>query len=343
MQPRPVSYYAHTLRADLPPEVFAREPRRVGWLVLYAAVAAAGIAAVAAGIAWPLALLASIVIGHSFAGMAFVAHETLHGSVVTGMRLRKLVGGIAFGPVAISPTLWMAWHNRVHHGNAGKLGVDPDVCMTLEDYRARPVLRFLNRFLPGGRRWAGALTLFYGLSGQALTVLLNMRDHLGLSARQRRLVLVESAVAGGFWLALGVWLGPVAAFFAIVLPFFLANALLTAYVLTNHALSPLTDVNDPLLNSLSVSSPRIVEIFHLNFGYHVEHHCFPSMSPRHAPLVRDAIRRRFSERYQSLPHLKALARVFGTSRVYKDATTLIDPPSGREFSVLLPRASSRRA
>jgi fatty acid desaturase len=337
MEQRPVSYYAHMLRADLPAGAFSLEPRRLGWLALYAAIAAGGIGAIAAGIPWPFALLASFVVGHSFAGMAFVAHETLHGSVVRNMRLRKLLGGIAFAPVGISPTLWTAWHNRVHHGNAGKLGVDPDVCMTLESYRSRPGLRFLNRFLPGGRRWAGALTLFYGLSGQALIVLWHMRSDLGLSARQRRQVVVETGAVALFWLALGVWLGPAAAFLAIVLPFFLANALLTSYVLTNHALSPLTDVNDPLLNSLSVSSPRLVEIFHLNFGYHVEHHCFPSMSPRHASLVRAAIRKRWPERYQSLPHGRALARVFGTSRVYKDATTLVDPPSGREFPVLLPR------
>lgn len=338
MDLQPVSFYAHTVRGDLPARAFALEPRRLGWLVLYAAIAAGGIAAIASGIAWPFALLASFVIGHSFSGMAFVAHETLHGSVVKDMRLRKLVGGIAFGPVGISPTLWIAWHNRVHHGNAGKLGVDPDVCMTLDAYRSRPFLRLLNNLLPGHRHWAGVFTLFYGLSGQAMTVLFNMGPALGLSARQRRLVILETIGVAAFWLALGVWLGPIAAFFAIVLPFFLANALLTSYVLTNHALSPLTDVNDPLLNSLSVTSPRIVEILHLNFGYHVEHHCFPSMNPRHAPLVRAAIQKRWPERYQSLPHSRALARVFGTSRIYKDSTTLIDPPSGREFPVLLPRA-----
>src|SRR5262249_59809308 len=117
VDPQPVSFYAHAVRGDLPARAFALEPRRLGWLVLYAGVAAGGIAAIAAGIPWPLALLASVVIAHSFAGMAFVAHETLHGSVVKDMRLRKLAGGVGFGPVAISPTLWIAWHNRVHHGN----------------------------------------------------------------------------------------------------------------------------------------------------------------------------------------------------------------------------------
>src|SRR5512143_1372367 len=106
MDPRPVSYYARALREALPAHVFAPEPRRAGWLALHAAIAAAGIAAIGSGLAWPLMIVVSAIIGHSFAGMAFVAHETLHGSVVRSTRLRKLLGGLGFLPVAISPTMW---------------------------------------------------------------------------------------------------------------------------------------------------------------------------------------------------------------------------------------------
>jgi len=38
-----------------------------------------------------------------------------------------------------------------------------------------------------------------------------------------------------------------------------------------------------------------------------------------------------------MPILDALRRIFATARVYKDAWTLIDPPSGREFATLAPR------
>ena len=321
----------------MPSHLFAPDRRRLGWLALHIAVAASGIALIASGVAWPLALLLSLVIGHSFAGMAFVAHETLHGSVVRGTRLRKIFGGIGFGPLAISPTLWIAWHNKVHHGHAGQLGVDPDTCMTLDKYRGSAGLRALSWILPGSKRWIGGLTLFFGLSGQSLSMLLGMRSTLDLSRGERLQVWIETLFAAAVWSALAIALGPVAFFLAFLLPFFLANVVLTSYILTNHALSPLTDVNDPLLNSLSVTTPRIVEVLHLNFGYHVEHHCFPAMSPRHAPLVRDAIRARWPERYQSLPLMSALARIFATARVYKDPVTLIDPRSGREFPVLLPR------
>jgi fatty acid desaturase len=101
-------------------------------------------------------------------------------------------------------------------------------------------------------------------------------------------------------------------------------------------LSPLTEINDPLLNSLSVSAPRFIEKMHLDFGLHVEHHIFPALSSAYAPLVRDAILERWPERYQSMPIWRALQLLFSTPRVYEDAVTLIDPRDGRRYSTLLP-------
>jgi fatty acid desaturase len=334
MEPLPVSHYARALRGDLPGELFRPEPRRLAWLAVHAALASAGLVAIGAGVAWPVALAVALVVGHSFAGMAFVAHETLHGSVVRGSRLRKLIGGLGFAPLCISPTLWIAWHNKVHHGHTGQIGVDPDVYTTLDAYRADATLRLMNRILPGWRHWAGGLTLLFGLSGQTLKLFLRARTG---PPGERRAIRLETGAAVLAWAAIGWAVGPLGILFAFVIPIGVANVILTAYILTNHALSPLTDVNDPLLNSLSVTAPRVVEVLHLNFGYHVEHHVFPAMSPRHAPRVRAALRTRWPERYQSLPVGRALVRIFSTSRVYKDAVTMIDPASGREFPALVPR------
>jgi fatty acid desaturase len=121
-----------------------------------------------------------------------------------------------------------------------------------------------------------------------------------------------------------------------VLPLLLANAIVMGFILTNHSLSPLSDVNDPLFNSLSVTAPAWVEWLTLRFGYHVEHHLYPWMSSRHAALVRDLIRARWPERYQSMPIWRALLALHRTGRVYKNATTLADLPGGKESSTLLP-------
>ena len=92
----------------------------------------------------------------------------------------------------------------------------------------------------------------------------------------------------------------------------------------------MTEVNDPLENSLSVSVPRWFSIYSLQFGLHVEHHMFPVISGRHAPVVRDLIRARWGDRYRSMSLGSALRRMFITGRVYKDRTTLCDPLTGAE-------------
>jgi len=75
--------------------------------------------------------------------------------------------------------------------------------------------------------------------------------------------------------------------FVYVLPLIVANTIVMSFILTNHNLSPLSPVNDPLVNSLSVTLPRSLEWLTLDFGFHVEHHLFPTMSARHGRVVRE--------------------------------------------------------
>ena len=110
------------------------------------------------------------------------------------------------------------------------------------------------------------------------------------------------------------------------------------FILTNHGLSPATEINDPLVNALSVTGPRWLEWLTLDFGYHVEHHLFPAMNGRHARRVRDELVRTWPGRYQTMPVFQALRRLHETGRVYKDATTLCDPKSGGEWPALAPPA-----
>jgi fatty acid desaturase len=105
-------------------------------------------------------------------------------------------------------------------------------------------------------------------------------------------------------------------------------------ILTNHSLSPHTEVNDPLVNSLSVTGPRVLEWLTLGFGYHVEHHLFPAMSARHARSLGDLLRQRWPERYQSLPYFEAQRALHQSPRVYQDDTTLLDPKTGETLPTL---------
>jgi fatty acid desaturase len=95
-------------------------------------------------------------------------------------------------------------------------------------------------------------------------------------------------------------------------------------------------VRSEMLGSATVTTPRIVEWLTLGFGFHVEHHLFPAMSTRHAPDVRALVQARWPERYQSMPLGNALHRLHRSARVYKSATTLCDPRTGREHPTLCP-------
>jgi len=299
-------------------------------------VIVASIAAIAfRWVPWPAALLLSLLIGASFAGLTFVGHEALHGALVRNKALRRIVGWLSFMPFAISPRLWEAWHNRVHHGNTNRPGVDPDTYPTLREYRqSRTLQRVTDWFSPGRSRLSGVFSLLIGFTVQSSHVLLTGRNNRMLSRTEHRLALLESCAAWALWLGLAVAIGPVSFLLSFGIPLVVGNSIIMSLILTNHSLSPHTEVNDPLVNSLSVTGPRLLEWLTLGFGYHVEHHLFPAMSARHAPRLGDLLRQRWPERYQSLPYFEALHALHRSPRVYQDDTTLLNPKTGETLPTL---------
>jgi fatty acid desaturase len=209
----------------------------------------------------------------------------------------------------------------------------------LREYRESRVVRAVtDRFALGGRRWTGVLSLLFGYTGQSAQMLVSARRRGFLSRRDHLLAFAETGLGVAVWTAVALLVGAIPFLFVFVVPVIVANVIVMAYILTNHGLSPLTPgVNDPLVNSLSVTVPRWIEWLTLGFGHHTEHHLFPAMSTRHAPAVRAAILARWPERYQSMPLGAALLRLHRTARVYEDDVTLIDPRSGLAWPTLLPR------
>jgi fatty acid desaturase len=306
----------------------------VHWLVVGLGIAALASGQVPSTWAW----LLSVPIGMSFAGLTFLAHETLHGAIVRGRPLQQLVGRLGFLPFCITPSLWVAWHNRVHHGATQLDGVDPDAYPTLETYRASAVTRAMVDHVGASRGApAGVLALLLGFNIQSLHMLVSARSTKMLSPRQHRSAVVETVLSFALWFSVGVVFGWQPFVFGFALPLLLANTIVMAHILTNHTLNPLTPVNDPLLNSLTVTLPGWAQWLTLGFGFHVEHHLYPWMSTRHAPIVRDLVCERWPERYQAMPLLRAIYRVYTTPRVYADDTTLIDPRTGKTWPALTPR------
>jgi fatty acid desaturase len=334
----PLSTYVRELRPELPPEAFAPARSRLLLIPLYVAVIVATTFVIARGVVpWPVVPLLSAVIGIGFACLTFVAHEGLHGGIVKGKTAKRLVGLIGFMPFLLSPRLWVAWHDRVHHANAN-LPEDPDMYPNLAEYQSnRQVRVFVDLFSLGNRRWRGVLSVVLGFTVQSAHQLFVATTKGFLSKRDRRYAFMESGLGILVFGTVAALVGFVPFLFVYVMPLLIANAIVMSFILTNHSLSPLVTVNDPLVSGLSVTSSRLVEWVTLRFGFHVEHHLFPAMSSRHAHAVRALLLEKWPERYQSMPLTTAISELHRTARVYKDATTLIDPKSGREFPTLLPR------
>jgi fatty acid desaturase len=288
---------------------------------------------------WVLRPLLSLVMGCSFAGLTFLGHETLHGAVVRGKKLRRAIGWLGFLPFVVSPRLWEAWHNRVHHQNTNRPAQDPDAYPTLEEYKKSSLVRAVTELAPGRKRLRGVLSLLIGFTVQSAHMLFDARRRKWLTPAEHRRAIAETLLGVALWATVAVLLGPLAFLFAYALPLLVANAIVMGFILTNHSLSPHTDVNDPLINSLSVTGPRWFEWVTLGFGYHVEHHLFPAMSARHAPELRAILRARWPQSYQSLPLLRALRALHRTARVYETHTTLLDPKTGRRWQTLAPKAA----
>ena len=338
MEPRLTSAYAREIRPHLSREHFAPARTRLLWIPVHLSVLVCGALALAGGqLPWFLKPMLSLVMGCSFAGLTFLGHETLHGAVVRNKALRRTVGWLGFLPFAVSPRLWEAWHNRVHHNRTNQPGHDPDAYPTLAEYLHSPTVRVVTEWAPGSKRLRGVLSLLVGFSIQSTHMLFDARRRKWLTPAEHTRALVESLLGVVFWLAIAVLLGPLAFLFAYALPLLVANVIVMSFILTNHSLSPHTDVNDPLLNSLSVTGPRWFEWLTLGFGYHVEHHLFPAMSARHAPKLRTILRAHWPQTYQSLPLLRALRALHRSPRVYETHTTLLDPKTGNRYQTLTPK------
>jgi fatty acid desaturase len=331
----PRAAYVNTLRKLLPARTRERATSRLAFLPIHIAVVVCATLAIAGGwVPWFVVPLLSIAIAASFGGATFIAHETLHGGIVKNKRLQHVIGWIGFLPFAVSPHLWTAWHNADHHARANHED-DPDVYPTLDHYRDSRAARFsVDAFSLGGHRWRGVLSLLLGFTVQSATQLVRARQLVSVGARRHMIAIAETVVAVAVWLVVAALVGLVPFLFVFVIPHLLANAIVMAFILTNHSLSPRVSINDPLASGLTVTTPRLISWLTLGFGFHVEHHLYPAMSTRHAPIVRRLLQAHWPERYRSMSLVEALRRLHRSARVYKTPTTLFDPRTGAEHATL---------
>jgi fatty acid desaturase len=326
-------WYAAKISPHLPKEAFKPVPSRLFGGLAYLLIALLGILVIAFFELqmWLNALIA-VAVGLSFAGMCFLGHEILHGTVVRKPFWRDFLGGVAFSPIGIGPKLWRKWHNMTHHVHTQHEHNDPDTWSTAEFIAKRPLLAFFFR-MPNFIRMMGYiifLTFNFSLHSTRMFFVF-LKE---FKPKNQRLVLLELILPFAIWFGLLLLVGPIKWIFAYLIPVAIANFIMSSYIATNHNLNPQTEVNDPLANSLSVTVPKWVNILHFNFSYHTEHHLFPAMSSKYYPLVKNKILEFWPERYHQMPMHKAMVILLKTPRPYLKEDELVDMFNGEVYSVL---------
>jgi fatty acid desaturase len=313
------------LRTSLPRNVFEQQPwRGVLALVIVASYLALGACVVVFDPAWPLKLLAGLLIGQGITGSSLIGHEVLHGAVFRSRFWQDLVGGIVYAPYGISASFWRVWHVQPHHGHTNIAGDDPDCIGFYDQFREDRVFAAFAGALPGGRNLLMPLSAFVAFTAQAMLVLWHLAPKLGVARREIWRMRAVCLLLVAAQVALGVWLGAANAFFLLLVPQLVANATLISYIATQHWLEPLGRVNDPLHNTASVKTFSVFDYMHGWFSYHQEHHLFPSMNPIFARQVRAALLELQPQQVKVLPHLEALRWVHRSPRTYGQNDELLD-------------------
>lgn len=317
-------WYAAKISPHLPKEVFKPAPTRLfgGLAYLFVIAASFGTIILFDLNIW-LSLPISIILGSSYAAMGFLGHEILHGTVVKKRWLRDFLGAVAFWPLTTGPKLWRKWHNINHHVHTQDEENDPDAWPTLDKLVKSRMLRWMYKVPFPIRAFLSFLSLTLTFTLHSAKMFMNFIKDFKPS--NRPVVWAQFLLPWVTWIGLLFLIGFEKWLFVYFIPLLIANFIVMAYISTNHRLNPIVEVNDPLANSLTVTVPKWVDAMHFNFSYHTEHHLFPSMNPKHYPLVKKHIKSMWPERYHEMPMTKALLALYKTPRVYYQKTELIDP------------------
>jgi fatty acid desaturase len=276
-----------------------------------------------------------VVLGNCFGAFGFLAHEILHGSVFRNTKLAEVIAFPMLIPMFISPTYWKFWHNRLHHGKTQQLISDPDAYPTTRVFKHSKFMNFMFPFTPGSGHLRSYLYFFvwFSINSFVSQIYMRYRNNLYDQANHKR-IAVEFYSILAIWAGFLWWAGPSNILYVWIIPYLAQNYFVMSYIATNHNLSPLTKVNDPLANSLTVTNHPILEVLHFNFGYHVEHHIFPTMSGAYTKHVHEILKADYPKTYHYMPKWKAMRMLYKSARIYKNSKTLINPETGKTFPTI---------
>ena len=313
--------YVQRFYGELPEEAFLPNQKEVWYFAMNLGLLLTAYLALRSAPLYLMPII-SIVIGHSMACIAFFAHDLSHGSILRHKSLRYLFELAAWGVNFIPPRLWHIVHNRTHHRFANT-DRDPDRRYTVDE-ATRSVQIYTTMLYPHAgafMRWnllvfiqfvpyiiRNIAAVFYP-SGYKPSVVpskpaFTRKDQIVIGFELMVSVTIQ---VGLFELMNGSWFHYL---FAGPLTLLITSAFVMMYVYTNHFLSPFAEKCDPLVGTVSLTVPKVLNLLHRNFAYHTEHHLFPQMNPIHYPLVSELLTKHYPDRYTKLSLSTAWSRLW---------------------------------
>ncbi len=279
----------------------------------------------------------SLIMGNSVVVVLFSTHDMLHSKSVKNPRLRYLLSFLGLSMLWMPPTLWKAVHNREHHNKTNSIN-DPDRNY-LETQPKTWGKWIQHQFAPS--KDVNPVLLIIGLAHswsihalRNLTSVVFFNDGLAqyppvafqVTGRERRAIALEWVLLIGLHASIIAFLdfSPLKLLLSYFLPIWIGHSVVMFYVYTNHMMCQMTEVNDPLINSVSLRVPKIFDLLHLNFSYHTEHHVFPNMNPDYYPLLQDTLQQEYPGRLNLLDVMDAWSILMKTPRHYQNDTTFVD-------------------
>jgi len=338
----PLAVYAKKIRPLLPSEAF--EPNAEPFLIIpiNLAIILLGWAIAAEIEQWHwFSLLAmgllGLVMAHSVLVLAMATHDLLHRPGQKYPLLTYILGLLGFALWWMPPSQWQAVHNRFHHSRTNAQG-DPD-----RNYlHSQPHTwgKWLNNFFVPSSTvhpfwWLVGLGTVWGghnLRNLSSVLLFNspMVDYV--PAAFKVAPKTRWAIAGELLFIVALHTSvlfylqfePLKLLLVYFLPIFLGHGAGMFYIYTQHLACPMTAVNDPLVNSVSLQLPAWLNRCHGNFAYHTEHHIFPALNSHYYPLVQELLQQHYPGQLNLLTPQQAWQSLLTTPRHYYDATTLTD-------------------
>jgi fatty acid desaturase len=337
MKQQSIRTYLKSVQGDMPENAFERVPSRLLWLPFHLIVISLCAHEILVGSpSLGLTMILSLVIGHSYGCLMFVGHELTHDTMIGRSWFHTFCGWLCFLPYCIGPDQWRTWHNHWHHRNTSLTTLDPDSWGSIASYWRRSDYRFVEKLSPGSGCWQSIPYLFYWFSAQGFLVMVLFSRLLHFwEPNERRKVWFQVLSGVAFWIGLFAVVGWNSFLWIYILPMLLANFIQMSYIATNHLLMPETkSANDPLINSLTVSTIKILDIFHLNFSHHTEHHVCPAMSGKYAPAMKQILKEKYPERYKELPHWKAVKKLYDAPKLHWNERHFVNPRTGGIFEAI---------